>query len=155
MPCRPAQRGFTLVEMLTVVTVLVLLLSLAVPGMGKLMAKQKVSAAATNLHLSLVRARSEAMKLNTAVTLSPLSGSAWSSGWKVASASATLDTTAATSGVTVTPTPAVGSVTFNYDGRVAGAASIRFDVAEPGGAALRCVSIDPTGRAAIKDTSPC
>ncbi|TMH07321.1 MAG: prepilin-type N-terminal cleavage/methylation domain-containing protein [Betaproteobacteria bacterium] len=52
-------RGFTLVELLTVVAVLVVFAMIAVPSFNELIASQRVQIAATDLFTSLLRARSQ------------------------------------------------------------------------------------------------
>ena len=64
-------RGFTLVELLTVLVVLVVLTMIAVPSFNELIASQRVQMAAMDVFTSLLRARSEAIKQNTDVTLAP------------------------------------------------------------------------------------
>src|SRR2546430_17465107 len=75
-------RGFTLVELLTVVVVLVVLTLIAAPAFNELTRSQRVQMAAMDLFTSLLRARSESIKQNTDVTLSP--AGTWAAGWAVA-----------------------------------------------------------------------
>ena len=65
-------RGFTLVELLTVVVILAVLAMIAAPSLRELSVSQRVQMAAMDLNTSLLRARSEAIKQNTDVTLSPV-----------------------------------------------------------------------------------
>lgn len=79
-------RGFTLVELMIVVTLLAVMLGIAAPSFRDFMAGQRVKTAAGEYSSTLVQARSEAIKRNASVTVTPatLSASGWSQGWTVA-----------------------------------------------------------------------
>ena len=72
--------GFTLIELMVVMSILAVLASLAAPSMSKLIATQRLRSAAGDMHLALVKARSEAVKRNKDVTISAQGGS-WAAGW--------------------------------------------------------------------------
>src|ERR1043166_2541029 len=100
LPRNAAQTGgFTLVELLTVGVVLVVLTLIAVPSFNELTRSQRVQIAAMDLFTSLLRARSEAIKQNTDVTLSP--AGTWAGGWAVAVGGTNIDTHAATSNISI------------------------------------------------------
>jgi type IV fimbrial biogenesis protein FimT len=63
--------GFTLVELLIVVSILAILLSLAVPAFGRLVASVRIRAEASNLMSAVHLTRSEAIKRNRKVSLCP------------------------------------------------------------------------------------
>ena len=50
--------------------------------MSKMIANQRLKSMATDLHLTLVKARGEAIKRNADVTVSPAEGD-WSNGWSM------------------------------------------------------------------------
>jgi type IV fimbrial biogenesis protein FimT len=137
--------GFTLIELLIVVTVTALLLTLGVTSFNNLISANRAKAAATDLYVALTKTRSEALKRNANVTLSPNAGG-WQSGWNVVDATAlVLDTHGAVSGVTITNGPA--NVVYQSSGRIQGNTSPAFLVTGTGNAAAqRCVSIAPSGR---------
>src|SRR3546814_10780144 len=80
-------------------------LTLAVPSFSYLVAKSRVKAAAIDLEIALVRARSEAVKRNSNVTLTPNTGG-WKYGWTLlASDGSTLDHGEAMDGINFVSAP--------------------------------------------------
>lgn len=75
--------GFTLIELLVVIALLAILLALAAPSFSALRTNQRLAAAANDLFASTLQARSEALRLNRRVTVSPLVATNWLSGWRV------------------------------------------------------------------------
>ena len=68
-PARPHSTGFTLVELMIVVTLLAVMLGIAAPSFRDFMAGQRVKTAAGEYASSLVQARSEAIKRNGRVVV--------------------------------------------------------------------------------------
>lgn len=81
---RRGSAGFTLLELMTVVTVMAILVAIAIPGFGYLSASTKVKAASTELYLAMTRARAEAVKRNRAVAIVK-TGAEWQAGWQIVS----------------------------------------------------------------------
>src|SRR5205814_257434 len=77
-----ASRGFTLPELLIVVTVMAVMVAIGVPSFAEFIRNQRVKTASFEVFASLVFARSEAITRNTSVTLTP-SGANWANGWTV------------------------------------------------------------------------
>lgn len=149
---RSGLRGFTMVELMVVVGVLAILAGLAVPSFTKLIEGQKIKTAASDLNSSLSRARSEAVKRNKSVTLAPLTGSDWLSGWAIAdpdNAGASVEVHSPVPGLVVSG-PA--SVTYQSSGRLGGGAGVSFDIGtlDAAASARRCVAIDLSGRPYVK-----
>jgi len=136
--------GFSLVELLTVVAVLIVIVVIAVPAFGELIASQRVQLAAMDLFTSLLRARSEAIKQNTDVTMSP-QGS-WAAGWAVAVGGVSIDAHAATPNVIITDP---GVVTYRSSGRIAATSRPRFSVSASQTAAKRCVQVSLSGEPVV------
>jgi type IV fimbrial biogenesis protein FimT len=75
-------RGFTTLEMLVVVGVLLILVGIGVPSLSGMVVMQQLKNAAFDLSSTLSLARSEALTRNAAVTIDPLEGN-WARGWTV------------------------------------------------------------------------
>lgn len=80
--------GLTLIELLTGLAILAILMTLAVPALGQLAAENRLTAANNRLIGSLYFARSEAVRLNSRVTICVSSDGAacsatggWEQGW--------------------------------------------------------------------------
>lgn len=151
-----AARGFTLVEMLTVVAVGAVLLTFGVTGMRDLVLNQRIKTASFDVYSSLTYARSEAITRNTTVTITPSAGN-WAGGWSITDASGnTLRTQNALSNITVTcSTCTAGIVAYNGMGRLnldSSAAAPQFEITAPGvtGSNMRCIRIDLSGRPVSK-----
>lgn len=78
--------GFTLIELLVVVAIAAILVALAAPSFSDLMRRNRLSAAASALQVSLSLARSEAVKrgADARVTVAAnTTAGAWTNGWTV------------------------------------------------------------------------
>jgi type IV fimbrial biogenesis protein FimT len=141
-------RGFTLPELLIVVTVLGVLLAAGMPAFGEFMRNQRVKTASFDVYSTLVFARSEAITRNASVTVAPVS-SAWTNGWTVTDSGGVVIRNAdAVPNVTITgPT----SVVFRGSGRLNAASTPTFQLTASGTAVTtRCITIDLSGRPTTK-----
>lgn len=84
------QRGLTLIELLIAVALLAVVLTVAVPGMGRFVEQQRLTATANQLVGHLQFARTEAITRNTRVAACPSSDglsctrdNRWEAGWIV------------------------------------------------------------------------
>ena len=142
--------GFTLIELMVVVTVLAMLATSAAPSFSAFLASLQVKAVAYDLGSDLLLARNEALKRNATVRVSPI-GSDWTGGWKVdVAASGTRIGTRGAPSDSTRFTNAPASILFGGNGRVilpAEAVRITSGNSDVTTAMPRCVQLDLSGRA--------
>jgi type IV fimbrial biogenesis protein FimT len=152
------QSGFTILELMIVVTIAGILAVIAIPYMKDIIANQRIRAAVTDMHLSLLLARSEAIKRNANMNV-VRTGGAWTGGWTVQTADTTvLRTNAALSDVTlecntdgnVAADVCPPTVTFTRTGRPN--TLIEYRLFENGNPRvfMRCVGVSLSGRPEVK-----
>lgn len=147
-------QGFTLVEMMITVIILGVLTAVAIPSFTSLVASQKVKTTASSLQAFLNVTRTEALKRNSSVTLSPNTTGQWSSGWKITdpSSGSTLKTTSPVTNINIT---GPSSVIYQGSGRVklaSGVTSSTFKFSSTSTHDIRCLEIDLSGIAMITST---
>lgn len=139
---------------MTAVAVAGVLISVGVPSYQEFVAGQRVKAAVSALNYTLLFARSEAIKRNTAVVVAPI-GNCWQGGWTVSVGGDILATEVAYPDLMIAARSAPGpSLSFNSEGRVDGAAT-PFQVSSrtAGGVDHRCVSVDLSGVPATRSAA--
>jgi type IV fimbrial biogenesis protein FimT len=142
--------GFTLIEVMVVVTVLAVVAAIAAPSFRAFIGTMNSKSAAFDLIGDLSLARSEAVKQNLAATVVPLSGS-WANGWQIVANGVTVRTRSAlSSSLSITGAPVAG-VTFRPNGRLSddtAAGNLKWAISSSiSGVTARCVLITPTGSA--------
>lgn len=125
------------------ITILGILASIAVPNYSSFVANQRVKTASFDVVSAMVLARSEALKRNTNVTVTPTTGSDWASGWSVTAGATTLNLQDAFKNLTITG-PA--SLSYNSSGRLNTAVAPVSISSTVSGVTARCISIDLSGR---------
>ncbi|MGZ5181365.1 MAG: GspH/FimT family pseudopilin [Ramlibacter sp.] len=138
------QGGFTLLELLVVMTVAAIMMAIAVPSFRTFTAGQRVKSVSSDVTAAMLLARSEAIKRNHAITIAPTGGS-WVNGWTVqdtvASPAVTLGSRNPLGGLAVTG-PA--SVVYQGNGRIGAASSFQL-ASSTDPSIVRCVKVDLTG----------
>jgi type IV fimbrial biogenesis protein FimT len=126
-PRRPIRdAGFTLLELMVTMTIIVVLLGIGVPSFRSFVSSQRVKSAASEVSSMLILARSEAIKRNRNVIIDQATGG-WQNGWAVSTTSpagiaVTLNQHEAFPS-TLTVTNATTSLSYNGNGRLTGAAA--------------------------------
>jgi type IV fimbrial biogenesis protein FimT len=149
---RAGARGFTLIEMLATVAVLAVVSAVAAPGMRSFALSQRAKTVSYDLVQDLLLARSEALKRNMPVTVTPV-GASWGTGWTVTAGGQQIAARQADHAALIfDAAPAL--ITFNIYGRVAAPADpVRMTVRASDISAdvtKRCVGLDPSGYAQSK-----
>lgn len=78
-------QGFTLIELMVVVTLVAVLSAIAVPSFRDLLLNQRLAASTSEFVAALSMARAEALKRSQTVTLTPRTINDWNSGWEIKS----------------------------------------------------------------------
>lgn len=136
-------RGFTLIELMVVITIAGVMLGIGVPSFKNFVAGQRVKTAAGDFSTAAIYARSEAIKRNAEVGLVAAAGG-WKNGWSVKAGAVTLSQQAAFPALTMTS--AVAEVVYLGSGRLKEqvlASSLQ--VAADGASSARCVSFELSG----------
>ncbi len=163
------ERGFTLIELLIVMGMVAVLMTLAAPGLQRLLANQRVSAAATDLLATTMQARSTAMKENQRVIVQPTAGSggAWADGYRAftdvaqnstfdsGSDTVVLTQEAPASGVSISKVTGTNNF-FGYEGSgflasIGGSANSTWLIESTGTTRKKYLVIERSGRARICD----
>lgn len=145
-------RGFTLVEMMVTVVIIVVATAVAAPMMAGFTATMRARNAAFEMMADLTLARSEALKRNTAVTVTAKAGG-WANGWRVMDGASMInDHGALASDLALALSSNASSIDFDASGRMLSATSnLTFQISsshpevEP-----RCIRITPSGTTRTK-----
>lgn len=141
---RAASRGFTIIEVVVTVAVLVILLAVGIPSFRGFIEGQAVKTASFDVFSGLLLARSEAVTRNTTVSIVPREGN-WSEGWTISDANGEVVVQQdRMRGVVIT---GPGRVTYNAAGRVSTGGALIDLVANDGRAVqAHCIRIELSGK---------
>jgi type IV fimbrial biogenesis protein FimT len=138
--------GFTLIELVTAITIMAVLAGLAAPSFSSFIANQRIRNVSFDLMAALMLARSEAVTRNGDVSFVK-TGDDWSAGWKVKFGTNDILNQQALSNLSITDSADLSTITYGKDGR-ANTGATRFTIApssETSGVSARCISIGTSG----------
>ena len=145
---RYSMYGFTLIELMVVVVILITMLGVVTPSFRAFIETQQVKSLSYDLTADLLLARSEALKRNANVSVARTGGGG-EGGWATTAVVANeiiARRNSSAQAVTVTSAPA--TIVFDANGRVlAPAAAVRITISNSNGSAHRCIELDLSGRA--------
>lgn len=160
MHSRVTQRGFTLIEAMVSIAVMLVLMAIAVPSFKDASLGSQLRASANDLVASAHLARSEAIKRNAVVTMCASSdgencatSGGWEQGWIVLGTTTLRRQAAVSSGLSIT---AGGVISLSFQPTAVGATAAVFTVcrATPTvGREERIVTIDASGRPWVRKTA--
>jgi len=148
---RCGARGFTLIELMVTLSIMAIMMAIAVPSFRSFVNGQRVKSAATEIMTAVLIARSDAIKRNASVTITPTDAADWAKGWTVTVGAATLHQQEAIENVSATTytnaictsAGSVPTVVFSNTGRPASASCFKFTA--DASTTARCVKVDLTG----------
>ncbi|MBA2591631.1 MAG: GspH/FimT family pseudopilin [Pseudomonadota bacterium] len=140
-------KGFTLLELMIVVALVAIIATMGYPSFTELIVSQRVRAAASALYDSLLLARSEAVKRNTAVSMSVTN---LKDGWTIVTSDSTLLRTQEPF-ASLEFSPTNPSIAYNGFGRLSSGAGAKITVTSPSSSKSRCITIDTVGRPRVAE----
>lgn len=157
--------GFSLIEMLTTMSILAVLLAIASPGLASLTSANLLSAAQGDLAASLVLARSEAMKRGVPVGVAattPTTGAEFTGGWNVfvdsngngrfdAGETIVRQEPAMRGDVRVALGSGATAVVFNSRGFLTPSTLLTFSLCAPAASKSYVIRVEPVGLADVSD----
>jgi type IV fimbrial biogenesis protein FimT len=145
-------RGFTAIEVMVVVAIVGIIAAIAAPNMADMVRVQRVRSAAFDIVSAITLARSEALKRNTTVTITPTGGD-WVQGWTTKDFNGNVLQTQQAFSCTTCHFTGAADITFTAAGRLpigSGTKQIAVIDDKLDAAKYRCIDVDLSGRAVTK-----
>ena len=147
---RSRSAGFNIVELMVVVFIIAVLAAMAGPDMARMIRTQRLKTSAFDVLATLTLARSEAIKRNLTVTITPTGGN-WAKGWTVKDSNNNVVKEQGELGSVTVVGPA--NLIYASNGRLSGAVAPQFDLSatDVSAGSLRCIRVDLSGRPVAKE----
>lgn len=144
-PARPRlharQNGFNLLELMVTIAIVGIVAAIAYPSMQEVLAAQRVRAASSAVHESLIMARAEALKRNTTISFVT---AGLADGWSVQIKADGTEVSAQSALAGVAFDPVSPTIEFNSRGRVTADIAVKISAANT--TRTMCVEALATGR---------
>jgi len=164
-----ATAGFSLVEMLTTMSILAILLVIASPGLASLTSANALASAQSELAAAMMMARGEAMKRGLQVGLTaaaPVAGTEFTGGWTVfvdSNANGIFDAgeqvvrqqAAYRTNVRISTSGGTTTVAFNARGFLVPSSLVTFTLCSAAATKGYQLRVEPVGLADLVDTTGC
>ena len=79
----PGELGFSLMELMVCIAILLIILTLSVPSFQATLNNNRLSVTVNDFYASLNLARAEGIRRGSRVNMAPLTGTDWTSGWTI------------------------------------------------------------------------
>jgi type IV fimbrial biogenesis protein FimT len=148
------ERGFTAIELMVSVAIVGVLSAIAAPALMTMIQTQRVKSATFDLYAAVTYARSEAIKRNAVVTITPRAGG-FANGYDLTTAGGViLKSHLGSPAVTVVAPGGGAAAAFAFDGygRLTPSASYQLELTSTQSSTTpkRCLVISPVGRPSIR-----
>ena len=151
------QKGFNVVELMIVLAIVGVLTAIAAPNMADMVRVQRVRTAAFDIVAGLTLARSEALKRNAKVIMTPAAGG-WGNGWTSTDSNNNVVQKQGPFSCASCTFTGPGTLTYTSEGRLptgSGAPFFQITSTNIDSSKYRCIDVDLSGRPVTKTGAVC